>query len=74
MAQFLDPVMRYCELHDHPPLTVLVVNQTTGLPGEGLSTSEDINADRERVFGNSWFSVEPPESTDFDAAGRQQGD
>ena len=75
MAQFLDPVMRYCEHHDLPPLTTLVVNQATGLPGEGLSTVGDVNADREKVFGYEWFSVAPPESADFsNAASRQPGD
>ena len=35
MAQFLGPIMWYCENNDLPPLTVLVVNQETGLPGKG---------------------------------------
>jgi alkylated DNA nucleotide flippase Atl1 len=34
MAQFLGPIMWLCEDNEWPPLTVLVVNQDTGLPGE----------------------------------------
>ena len=50
MSSFLDPIMRYCERHGYPPLTVLVVNQESGLPGDGLTTLEETNADRERVY------------------------
>lgn len=68
MSSFLDPVMRYCARNGYPPLTVLVVNKTSGLPGEGLTTLEETNADRERVFRFNWFAVRPPESDDFRAA------
>ena len=43
ISQFLNPIMGYCEAKDLPPLTVLVVNQDTGLPGE-----------RPRI---GWFSI-----------------
>ena len=65
MAQFLGPIMWYCENNDLPPLTVLVVNQETGLPGEGLSTIEEVNSDRELVFNYDWFSLKPPETSGF---------
>ena len=70
MAQFLGPVMYYCREQQLPPLTVLVVNQDTGLPGSGLTTLEDVNLDRERVFAHDWFQVEPPETDDFREATR----
>ena len=73
LGQFLDPIMRYCEDHKLPPLTVLVVNQDTGLPGEGLTTLENVNVDRERVFAYDWFSIEPPETKDFEKANRARG-
>jgi len=50
MAQFLGPIMWLCEDKGLPPLTVLVVNQETGLPGEGLCTLEAVNEDRESVI------------------------
>lgn len=65
MAQFLGPIMWLCDDRGLPPLTVLVVNQDTGLPGEGLTTLENINKDRERVFKHAWFSVTPPSCADF---------
>ena len=65
MSSFLDPIMRYCETRGYPPLTVLVVNQESGLPGDGLTTLEETNADRERVYRFDWLAVRPPESNDF---------
>lgn len=70
MAQFLGPIMYYCREQRLPPLTVLVVNQDTGLPGSGLTTLENVNLDREKVFAHDWFRVEPPETGDFDEATR----
>jgi alkylated DNA nucleotide flippase Atl1 len=70
LGQFLGPIMWYCEDHELPPLTVLVVNHDSGLPGEGLTTLENVNQDRERVFGYDWFSIVPPETEDFEKASR----
>jgi hypothetical protein len=68
ISQFLGPIMWYCEENGYPPLTVLVVNQDTGLPGEGLTTLQDVNEDREKAFNLDWFSIEPPTTEDFKAA------
>lgn len=68
MGGFLGPIMFYCEQNNFPPLTVLVVNQETGLPGEGLTTLEEVNSDRESVFAFDWFGIEPPETDDFQEA------
>ncbi|MDA2916291.1 hypothetical protein MYX64_05545 [Nitrospinae bacterium AH_259_B05_G02_I21] len=70
MGQFLNPIMRFCEDNELPPLTVLVVSQDTGLPGEGLVTLEEVNEDREKVFDFDWFSIEPPQNNDFEDADR----
>ena len=70
LAQFLGPIMWLCEDNGWPPLTVLVVNQGTGLPGDGLSTLENVNEDRERVFTYDWFSLTPPQNVDFENADR----
>ncbi len=72
MAQFLGPIMWLCEDSKCPPLTVLVVNQETGLPGDGLTTIENVNKDRENVFNFDWFSVEPPSLEDFESADRSK--
>lgn len=59
LAHILGHIMHYCIQNDLPPLTVLVVNQETGLPGEGL-TGADLNADREIAFNFNWFGLVPP--------------
>jgi len=68
MGTFLGPIMFFCKKRGLPPLTVLVVNEKTGLPGEGLTTLENVNTDRELVFTFKWFGIEPPECRDFEAA------
>ncbi len=62
IARFLNPLKVYCSARQLPPLPVLVVNSKTGLPGKGISTLEDVAADREKVFRYDWFALEPPEA------------
>jgi alkylated DNA nucleotide flippase Atl1 len=66
MAPLLGCIMWFCEEKSLPPLTVLVVNKETGLPGDGLTTLEEVNKDRENVFNFNWFSIEPPQNSDFE--------
>jgi alkylated DNA nucleotide flippase Atl1 len=72
MAQILGCIMWFCEENNLPPLTVLVVNQETGLPGEGLTTLEEVNKDREAVFNFNWFGEEPPQNDDFENVDRNR--
>lgn len=67
MGQMLGPIMNYCYEEDLPPLTVLVVNQETGLPSDGLITvtKKNMHQRREEVFNFDWFSLEPPQIEDF---------
>ncbi len=65
MANFLGPIMFYCKANNLPPLTVLVVNQETGLPGDGLTTLKEVNKDRESVFNHDWFGMSPVQVADF---------
>lgn len=66
-ARTLGHIMFYCREEGLPPLTVIVVNQETGLPGEGL-TETDLNADRERVFNFDWYDIVPPTPEQLAAA------
>lgn len=59
LAQPLGHIMWYCQQNNLPPLTILVVNQDTGLPGKGL-TGTRLDADRESVFRYDWYSLVPP--------------
>ena len=37
LGQFLDPIYVYCKKKNLPPLTVIVVQKDSGLPGPGFS-------------------------------------
>lgn len=71
IGHFLDPIMQYCAKNDLPPLTVLVVKKATRRPGSGLSTVDDVDQDRDRVFRHKWFTLVPPQCSDFEAVHRQ---
>jgi alkylated DNA nucleotide flippase Atl1 len=66
LTQPLGLIMRYCEENDLPPLTVLVVSQDTGKPGEGLTTVRDMDKDREKVFNYNWYGRIPMEASSFE--------
>lgn len=72
LADPLGHIMYYCQQEGLPPLTVIVVNQETGLPGEGLIGAE-LNADREKVFSYDWFSVVPPTPEELRQAFKAKG-
>ena len=67
LAPILGQIMNYCKNTGLPPLTCLVVNQDTGLPGAGLSTVEDLPRDREAVYRKNWFGLPPVQVSDFEA-------
>jgi hypothetical protein len=58
--------MKYCEANGLPPLTCLVVNQETGLPGSGLTTLADLPRDREAVYRRAWFAMTPVRTADLE--------
>ena len=69
LASILDCIMSYCEQHDLPPLTIIVVNHK-GIPGKGFTAEEieDYNKRREYTFNYSWFKVIPPTVDEFQEA------
>lgn len=66
IGQVLDYFFHYCIQHDLPPLTGLVVNKNTGLPGEGMGEYDF--SDQEQVFTYDWYNVIPPSPEDFEQA------
>jgi len=68
LARILGHIIIWCEANDLPRLTVLVVNQETGLPGEGIGELSDLDAQREQVFQFNWFSLVPPTPEELDAS------
>jgi len=71
MAQLLDPIMCFCIENNLPPLTILVVNDTTGSPGKGLILRGEENSERERVYKCNWYNIYPPTEEDFAQALRK---
>ena len=68
LGEILSYLMRYCDREQLPPLTVLVVQTSTGKPGDGLLTSTDHDGDRERVFNLNWYRLLPPTVNDLPPA------
>lgn len=60
IAKILGHIAYFCNENNLPPLTVLVVNEQTGLPGDGIPTDEDLNAIREKVYKENWYDIYPP--------------
>jgi hypothetical protein len=67
LSQTLDKIMRYCRSKGLPPLTCIVVNHITGIPGSGLSTVHNLPRDREAVYRKNWFALTPVQIGDFEA-------
>jgi hypothetical protein len=72
LADQLGYVAFYCIRHNLPPLTVLVINEKTGVPGEGIPV-KDVLSQREKILRFKWFDIVPPtpeELKDAAEAGR----
>lgn len=60
LGPMLEPVARFCNENDLPPLTAIVVNAETGLAGEGIPIEQDLNEAKEQVFQFDWYDIFPP--------------
>ena len=60
LGQHLEPIQSYCLLNNLPPLTILVVKETTGLPGVGFIAAQDIPLTQMQVFAHDWFARKAP--------------
>ncbi len=62
----LRPIQKFCDDNRLPPLPVLVVSDSTGLPGsDHPSNKENLHYDRERVYAWDWLAYEPPRADDL---------
>lgn len=61
IGRSLYPIQYFCKQQGLPPLTVLVVNQATGLPGEGLEVDDFAKVVQE-VFEFEWITYKAPGS------------
>ena len=57
----LSHIQYYCQQDGLPLLNSIVVNQETGLPGEGITVKpEQIPLIHMQVFRQNWFDIVPP--------------
>jgi len=70
LGQLLEPIQSFCVLKRLPPLTVLVVQQDTGLPGPGFMgapASEFAKAQMD-VFEYDWLDHGNPQPDKLEQA------
>jgi len=56
----LGPIQSYCLMNELPPLTALVVNKATGMPGVGFIAASDVPREMMRVFEYDWLAETAP--------------
>jgi len=73
LGMLLEPIQSYCRLRALPPLTVLVVQQESGLPGSGFigATAEEIGGAQAAVFKFDWLEHGNPGPVAFEEAVKQ---
>lgn len=68
LGRMLEPVQSFCILNQLPPLTILVVSETTGEPGAGFVAAEDIPKTQLDVFNFDWISYGAPAAESLEKA------
>ena len=68
LGMHLEHLLRYCQQHDLPQITVLVVRKHVGTPSTGFPTRVDPDEERERVFTFDWFKRPPLAEEELRAA------
>lgn len=70
VGKLLEPIQSYCLVNGLPPLTILVVNGETGLPGSGFvgASAEDFGRALLHVFATDWLDHGNPQPERLAAA------
>ena len=68
LGGFLGPIQSYCQRENLEPLTILIVSEENGLPGEGFIAAEDIPSTQMRVFEYDWIGHGVPSPQDLEEA------
>ncbi len=57
LGAWLEPIQSYCTIKELPPLTLLVVQQDSGMPGSGFTgaLAGDLAKAQARVFDFDWL-------------------
>jgi len=72
LGALLEPIQSYCLVNNLPPLTILVVQQDSGLPGSGFTgaSAGDLASAQARVFEFNWLAHGNPGPEKLEHAAR----
>jgi len=68
IGDMLRPIQQYCTENNLPPLTSIIVNGNTGLPGTGFIAAENVPKAQLETFEHDWTEHRAPSSEEFKAA------
>jgi alkylated DNA nucleotide flippase Atl1 len=73
LGQLLEPIQSYCKTHKLPPLTILVVQQESGLPGPGFTgaTATEFAREQAKVLAKDWLECGNPQPEKLELAVQQ---
>ena len=74
LGQNLEPIQSYCILEKIPPLTIIVVQQESGLPGSGFTgaSAAEFSKAQMDVFGFDWLKHGNPQPVKLEKAVQQR--
>lgn len=64
LSWLLGPLLRWCAAEGLPPLPIIVVRRSDGLPSGGYDPAT-VEAETLRVFDREWATVRPPDASDL---------
>jgi hypothetical protein len=70
LGQLLEPIQSFCIIKELTPLTAIVVQQETGLPGSGFTgaTAADFGKAQAQVFSKDWLEHGNPQPEELENA------
>ena len=73
LGNWLEPIQSYCIINSLPPLTVLVVQQESGMLGSGFigASASDLATAQAKVFSFNWLEHGNPGAEKLDHAAKQ---
>lgn len=60
LTRHLGLIGTFCKENNLPPLNVIVINDDTGSPGDGVIEAKGYSRDQQDVLNHPWFSYRPP--------------
>ena len=73
LGGWLEHIQSYCMINELPPLTVLVVQQESGMPGSGFTgaSAGELAKAQARVFAFDWLEHGNPGAEKLEQAAKQ---